>query len=190
MSEDPIVLDEYRPLKRWVIRCGTCGTKYKSGPRKTPPKNPICPNLDCGQVIPEQSRLDLSIAKAPAQIGQNPYVQAADKTADMVMSNYGMTDLQGGSTGLRPGDTMAPKLPPHLQQQADNFFPTARAIDGLRNQGPGLPAFDPIKAISSAMSAPPPHQAIMSAGQSKPAMKVIGKIDQTGKAILDAASFP
>ena len=52
--------------------------------------------------------------------GQNAIQnKAIDKTAEIVMDNYGMTDLRDN---VRPGEAMAPKLAPHLQNGADNFF--------------------------------------------------------------------
>lgn len=60
--------------------------------------------------------------------GQNAIqTKAIDKTAEIVMGNYGMTDLRDN---VRVGETMAPKLSPHLQAGADNFFGGARNRNG------------------------------------------------------------
>lgn len=45
--------------------------------------------------------------------------KCVDKTADIVMSDYGMTNLKDN---VRLGETMAPKLTPKLQSAADNMF--------------------------------------------------------------------
>ena len=55
---------------------------------------------------------------APA-VGGSAITKAVDATAQIVMEDHHMTNLQDN---LRPGDTMAPKLHPVLQQQADNMF--------------------------------------------------------------------
>lgn len=75
-----------------------------------------CPN--CAKVLKARG-IDLSIPKAPATVGQNVQVKAIDETAKVVMQDYGMTDLR---TDVREHETMVPKLPPLLQQQADGFF--------------------------------------------------------------------
>jgi hypothetical protein len=45
--------------------------------------------------------------------------RCVDKTADIVMTDYGMTNLKDN---VRVGENMAPKLAPHLQGAADNMF--------------------------------------------------------------------
>lgn len=56
--------------------------------------------------------------------------KCVDKTADIVMTDYGMTDLKDS---VRQGEAMAPKLAPTLQTGADNFFGGARAAAMPRN---------------------------------------------------------
>lgn len=122
-------MNRYRP----IYTCPNCGMRWKgsavrAGEGRSPEEDaeyrlamngtPKCPNLDCGTINIARG-IDLSIPKAPAQVGQNTAIKAVDKTAEMVMQDYGMTDLR---TDVREGETAAPKLAPRLQQQADNFF--------------------------------------------------------------------
>jgi hypothetical protein len=45
--------------------------------------------------------------------------KSVDSTADIIMNDYKMTDLRDDA---RMGESSAPKLPPAMQAQADNFF--------------------------------------------------------------------
>lgn len=94
---------------------------------------PPCPNCAAEQ---ERRGIDLSLNKAPAQVGQNIGVKAIDETAKIVMEDYGMGDLR---TDVRPGETAAPKLPPAQQFQADNFFgaPGQRRVMAARDPQTG-----------------------------------------------------
>lgn len=49
--------------------------------------------------------------------------KCVDKTADIVMHDYGMTNLKDN---VRPGETMAPKLDPVRQAAADGMFGGAK----------------------------------------------------------------
>ena len=57
--------------------------------------------------------------RAPGHIGANNTVKAVDETARIVMADYHLTDLKDS---VRAGESVAPKLPPVQQNQADNFF--------------------------------------------------------------------
>lgn len=46
-------------------------------------------------------------------------IKAFDTAQEMVAKDYSMTDLK---TDVRPGESMAPNLPPAMQAQADSFF--------------------------------------------------------------------
>lgn len=48
-------------------------------------------------------------------------IKALDKTAEMTMKTYGMSDINMDSN-MRPGDTCMPKLPPVQQNMVDSFF--------------------------------------------------------------------
>ena len=63
--------------------------------------------------------MDLTLNKAPAAVGMSVGVKAIDETASIVMQDYGLTDMR---SDVRQGESAAPKLPPVLQRQADNFF--------------------------------------------------------------------
>jgi len=115
--------------------------------------------------------MDVSAGKAPS-VGGSSIVRAMDQTADIVMDNYGMTDLNSDG---RPGAIMAPQLPPHQQQRADNMFsPKNNSMIGARAkqmiaaaaQGKGLGAFapprdprtpDPIALVQATRQRPPIH---------------------------------
>jgi hypothetical protein len=56
-----------------------------------------------------------------ASPGNRSMIKALDIVADGTMKSYGMTDLNMNSN-QKPGETMAPKLPPTQQAMADNFF--------------------------------------------------------------------
>lgn len=63
--------------------------------------------------------LDLEVQKAPGIVGANTQVRAIDMTAEIVMKDYGMTDLK---SNVRAGEAMAPRLAAPAQRAADNFF--------------------------------------------------------------------
>jgi hypothetical protein len=104
-----------------TIRCDACGRRYKrkmfaaSEEALEMLPDPPCP--DCKKAK-KQRGMKVSDGKAPA-VGGSQHVRAVDYTAEMVMKEQGMTDLRDD---VREGETMAPKLPHRLQQQADNFF--------------------------------------------------------------------
>lgn len=84
--------------------------------------DPVCPNLECG-AAQTPIGLDVAAGRAPG-IGGNPFVKSMDATANIVMKDYGMTDL----ASARVGESMAPQLPPHQQRRADAMFdPRKRA---------------------------------------------------------------
>jgi hypothetical protein len=87
----------------------------------------------CGEVHAPIG-MDLTLNKAPAAIGGNIQVKAIDETAKIVMEDYGMTDLR---SDVRETESAAPKLPPVLQRQADNFF--GGGPKGQRRSGSGMP---------------------------------------------------
>lgn len=121
---------------RVFFRCGKCGYDFNRVYKVVPSHDPACPNKRCAEDTRlaalerenENLRKMLEEGHAPAQIGKNVRVKAVDATADIVMSDYSMTDLKDG---IRPGENMAPKLPPAAQAQADNYF----ASNPLRDSG-------------------------------------------------------
>lgn len=113
-------------LYKITCLCQRCGEEF-SWKAKTPGgKDRPCPRRACREAI-RQEEIQAAAEKLagilehgpPAVVGRNPYVKAADKTADMVMTDYGMTDLKDN---IREGEAMAPKLPKPMQAAADGFF--------------------------------------------------------------------
>ena len=72
----------------------------------------------------------LESGRPPAIGGANVNTRALDATAEMVMQDYGMTDLKT-PTEIRQGDSQAPKLAPVLQNMADNMFAPKRALEAV-----------------------------------------------------------
>lgn len=63
-------------------------------------------------------------------MGKSNFTKAMDATAEIVMKDYNLTNLQDN---LRAGDSMAPKLRPELEQQVDNVFKPQKPIMGQNN---------------------------------------------------------
>jgi hypothetical protein len=123
-------------MKRVTFECEKCGHVWTRTYRAEPKKDPPCPSKRCSdkaQIADLKQQMAnlkamLESGQAPAQIGANIRVQAIDKTAEIVMHDNKLTDLKDN---IRMGETMAPKLPPVMQRQADNLF-TAAAANGQR----------------------------------------------------------
>lgn len=121
--------DGYLQPTRFKItcKCLRCGLDYSWITTKPTTKDRPCPKKACKEAVlkeqwereSENMRRILETQTPPGHIGANPAVNAVDITADIVMKDHNLTNLQDN---LRPGDTMAPKLPPAAQKQADNFF--------------------------------------------------------------------
>jgi hypothetical protein len=166
MGLDHLEPDGFLQPKRYRIklRCRRCGRRYAYITTKLDRKDPPCPKVAC-RVAREIEADRLQTAnmlkmfdegRSPAHIGANVGVKAVDETAKIVMEDYRLTDLKDN---IRHGETMAPKLPVHQQQAADNFFNpsgAAKAAGSRRLQqrvqnlglmaikgALGQPAFDP-----------------------------------------------
>lgn len=172
-------MQRYRP----VYQCRACGMRWRgnsvrAGEGRSPDEDaafrlemngtPRCPNLDCGQ-IQTNIGMDLSLQRAPATIGASLQVKAIDETAKIVMQDYGMTDLR---SDVRPSETAAPRLPPHLQVKADNFF------GGGRKRHPELPdkatlspAFLRRAALSGAYRQPQGYQPVENLHSASPEVR-------------------
>jgi len=122
--------DGYLEKRKYRVsyQCSDCGHSWKSGWRASvPKKDPPCPNAHCAemragrQAAIENARLRQMLAEqtGPAHIGANNVVKAVDATADIVMKDYNMTNLQDG---IRQGESVAQKLPPPQQAAADAYF--------------------------------------------------------------------
>lgn len=68
---------------------------------------------------PEWQQQYMAKALAPTTVESRNLNKCVDKTADIVMHDYKMTNLKDN---VRPGETMAPKLAPNLQSAADGMF--------------------------------------------------------------------
>ncbi len=121
--------DGYLQPKRYRItyECARCGTTYFRTLKAVPKKDPPCPNRACIK-IDEMEDLRKQVAnlqamlesgKAPGVIGDKAVVQAIDKTAEITMREYNLTDLKDN---IREGETVMPKLPAEQQKQADSYF--------------------------------------------------------------------
>lgn len=126
-SENP---ENYFEPRRYRVKCQCerCGHIYHSQWAKAPPlKDPPCPKRACRDAMilesaeRENARLRqmLEEGKAPAHVGANTQVRAIDATANIVMKDYGMTDLKDN---IRPGESAVAPLPPAQQKAADNYF--------------------------------------------------------------------
>lgn len=128
--------------RKFDIRCKclNCGNIYTkrvgervhmeivTGKRLDPP----CPRKACKEKAraAEIERMALNMAKVitegkgPGQVGSN-FSKAADITANMVMSEYKLTNLRDDN---RPGESSTPKLPAPQQERADAFFGTSEKV--------------------------------------------------------------
>ena len=70
--------------------------------------------------------------KKTPRVGGSNFTKAMDATAEIVMKDYGLTDLQDN---LRAGDSMAPKLRQDLEQQVDQVFKPQKPIMGQQGAG-------------------------------------------------------
>jgi hypothetical protein len=124
-------------------KCSDCGVYEVRTENKPRGRCPACPN--CGNsesalkstsksnVPYTQEKLDGNVSSinesrhAPS-LGKSNFTKAMDETAEIVMKDYGLTNLQDN---LRAGDSMAPKLAPHLEQQVDQVFKPQKPIMGM-----------------------------------------------------------
>lgn len=128
-------------------KCSDCNHAFERVTEKDPRKggrSPACPeckkakspflkDISTSNKIYTQEELDTNVKvmiesrKAPSIGGTSNFNKAWDATQEMVAADYQMTDL---NTNLRAGDSMAPKLAPHLEQQVDQVFKAQKPIMG------------------------------------------------------------
>jgi hypothetical protein len=138
------------------FRCNRCNHEYHKVSKTANIPDMPCPKSACKAAIhkEEVQREALKLAKMleeqrpPAQIGANISVKAVDKTAEVVMHDYKMTDLKDN---IRQGEAMAPKLAPHLQKRADDFFTGPGASEGGNRRARHLKALGQ-RAIAGAFA--------------------------------------
>lgn len=135
LESEMIEPDQYLgPMrKRITYECERCGHVWTRIFRAMPKSDPPCTNKRCAEKS-EVADLKRQLANltamlqsgvAPAQIGNNIRTKAIDYTAEVVMHDNKLTDLKDN---IRMGETMAPKLPPAQQKQADTLFATAGKV--------------------------------------------------------------
>ena len=144
MSEEPARLeaewvepeDYLGPrMKKITFQCPICSHVWSRTYKAEPKNDPACPNKHCSdkrEIAELKQRLDnlqrmLESGEAPARIGANHRNKAIDVTANIVMQDNHLTDLKDS---IRPGESMAPKLPVPMQAAADNFFGGQQAALG------------------------------------------------------------
>ena len=112
---------------RITCRCLRCKKPYSYVATTLSSPDRPCPRKKCREAATQEEierrarnlAAMLAEQKAPGHIGDNVRVKAVDKTAEIVMADYGMTDLKDN---IREGDIVAPKLPPAQQKLADGYF--------------------------------------------------------------------
>ncbi len=170
----------------WIKnRCQSCHLTYRFKATSELDDASDVADKPCPKCSKVQKTRGMNVAggKAPS-VGGSTIVRAMDQTADIVMDNYGMTDLNSDG---RPGAVMAPKLPPHQQQRADNMFnPKNNSMIGARakqmiaaaSQGKGLGAFAPPRDPRT-----PDPIAMIQAPRQRPPINLINPRDRNGNVI-------
>ncbi len=100
------------------MRCRDCGyvwEKVTKTIRIPTQKCPRCRNVHESTV---EKQLDLSSGRG-FNIGGSNIARAMDATQEMVAQEHGVSNM---GDSMKAGDVNSPKLAPHLQAQADNFF--------------------------------------------------------------------
>lgn len=115
-------MPSYDTRPRFIVkfRCRACGNRFKRTLRDGDP-DPNCPQ--CAKSPVTTRGIDFN-APPPAR-GGSIGTRAMDATMEMVAKDYGMTNLRDD---MRVGETLAPRLRPDLQDQADNFFAKGSAM--------------------------------------------------------------
>lgn len=168
VGQETLPADGYLQPRRYKItaQCERCGGEFHWVTTKLDGKDRPCPKRTCKEAIHREAveREAMNMAKMfaeqrpPGHIGDKPIVHAIDTTAEIVMKDYGMTDLRDN---IRTGDSMAPSLPPEMQRAADGFFTGAAVRERAGGGNLGARAMQAIGrravagAFRSAAVAPP-----------------------------------
>lgn len=116
----------YESVQRYEFkwRCKHCDHTWKRTIATDDPgsiDNPPCPSCKKERKRNEHfTPFDPAGGKAPA-FASNVKNKALDATAEIIMAEHQMTDIRS-PTDIRQGESAAPKIPPKLQQLADNMF--------------------------------------------------------------------
>lgn len=160
-----------------TCRCLRCGRTYWKLVDVIPKNDPPCPRKKCKEaalreeVMKEMANSEamLESGQGPTVIGANPRVRAVDKTAEIVMADYRMTNIRDN---VREGENMVTTLPQAQQEKVDNYF----KAQPLRNRGFSSQQVNALKqkAISGAFAnaAVRPNQ-VMPEG--KPPVRLVGQ---------------
>ena len=164
-----------------TCRCVLCGHRWSRFTANPDSPDPPCPRVTrwdddgkpaswCGQEV-NPIGMDLTIARAPATIGASIQVKAIDETAKIVMEEHGFTDLRDD---VRPGETMAPKLHPNLQAQADNFFGGPPGKRQTRGFNPGMHAAAAMRGAFSDPASTGASLGAVHANRTRPPVHLVG----------------
>ena len=121
------------PRYQFRFYCRDCGHEWKRTIATATPteiRTPPCPHCKKRQKERNGIKEVLESGQAPAMVGNSVANKAMDMTAEMVMQDYGMTDIKT-PTEIRSGESQAPKLPAHMQRAADAMFNPRRALDAV-----------------------------------------------------------
>lgn len=125
-----------RQKYRMTFKCGDCATVFKKITMNANLDKAPCPECKKKNRITRFTRMNDGPVSASdlkeRDWDKHPYVRppksaessanmikAVDETARIVMEDHKMGDLKDN---VRAGESMAPKLAPHLQKQADAMF--------------------------------------------------------------------
>jgi predicted nucleic acid-binding Zn ribbon protein len=165
-------LDPMRTYYGHAFRCKGCGTRFEVMRLTADParvKVPPCPRKTCRGKVKQSYMSDVGFnaadGKAPA-VGGTDAVRAYDIAMDAGAANAGLTDLNDKP---RYGENSAPKLPPNLAAQVQNFWGPSQKGSGmqrraranvgglLRGPTPAAPAPSPTFQFSSDSAMMPIH---------------------------------
>lgn len=121
-----------RALYRHHLRCRACAHRFHvdrvtADPDRVRPHCPRCRGKTKQSYVPDIG-MDVSAGRAPGVVGANVQTKAYDITMENVMREQQLGDVQDHSRPgavYRAGEPTAPKLPAHLQVQADNLWGSA-----------------------------------------------------------------
>jgi predicted nucleic acid-binding Zn-ribbon protein len=140
LGHTPVKGDGYMEADRYRVkcRCLRCGHVYSRILKRLTDPDPACPKKACKeQIAAEQKAKEarhvetmIKTGQTPGHIGENVHVKAIDQTAEIVMQDYGMTDLKDNT---RQGDSMAPALTPRQREMSKNFWGGSRVKDRKRD---------------------------------------------------------
>ena len=132
--------DGYMEPDRYRVkcRCLRCGHVYSRIIKRLTDPDPPCPKKACkAEITKEQAAKEarhveamIESGETPGHIGENVRVKAIDATAEIVMQDYGMTDLKDNT---RQGEAMVPNLTPRQQIMNKNFWGGGKMKDRKRD---------------------------------------------------------